>query len=226
MGCLLISIEKITGVVNRCTVYQTLYRPETTSKQVLHNLNAALVKLYATTLRLLALIFRLFTKTTTTRALHSLINPGEISDFLSKFQDVEPEVDVEAQNCERMRSRDADAKTQQLLEDLRKPIIRSDERVTSCLVKLDEKELLEILDWMSDVLYGKTHDTVREQRTKDTCEWLLKRDAYLEWQGTSSSTILWLHGTGRNSIATHARTPVLMHACSGNWENIHYLESH
>lgn len=200
MGALLLSIEKVTYLTNRCAIYERLYTPGTTPEQVLHNLHTALVRLYAAILRLIGLAHRMFVKNTVARAMHAVFNPGDVSDLLAKCQDLEPGVDIEAQNCERMRSQEVDMKTQGLLESLQTPIIRTDERVSSFLEKIDEKERLEILDWISKVLYGKNHDTVKDQRTKNTCGWLLKHSRYLEWQEISSSVILWLHGTRRLSV--------------------------
>jgi hypothetical protein len=212
MGALLVSIEKVTCITDRCAIYESLYRPETTPERVLRNLYSALVKQYAEILRLIALSHRLFAKNSASQALHALINPSEVSGLVVKCQELEAGVDIEAQNCERARNREGDTKaqellekTQVLLESLRKPIIRTDERVSHFLEKVEEKELLEVLDWISKILYRKNHDSVREQRTKDTCEWLLRRKSYLEWQDTSSSLILWLHGTGMLLMPTFSR---------------------
>ena len=203
MGALLVSIEKVTCITGRCAIYESLYRPETIPERVLRNLNSALIKQYATILRLIALCHRLFAKNSASQALHALINPSEVSGLVAKCRYLEAEVDIEAQNCERVRHQENDTKaqellekTQALLESLQKPIIRTDERVSSFLQKVEEKEHLEVLDWLSKILYRKNHVTVRDQRTKDTCEWLLRRKSYLEWQDTSSSLILWLYGTG------------------------------
>ena len=210
MGALLMSVEKVAYLTNRCTIYEVLYRPETTPGQVLHNLHAALVVFYAAILRLIALAHRLFAKNTATRAIHALINPGEVSDFLAEFQGLETQVELAAQNCERMRSQEVDANLQisicslqKVLETFQKPILRTDERVSSFLEKVDQRERLEILEWISNVQHGMNHETVKEKRTKSTCEWLLRRKRYLEWQDTSSSTILWLHGTRRFSTSTY-----------------------
>jgi ankyrin repeat domain-containing protein 50 len=210
MGALLVSVEKVTYLTNRCAIYEILYRPATTPGQVLHNLHAALVVLYAAILQLTALAHRLFAKNTATRAIHAFINPSEVSDFLAKCQDLETRVEIEAQNCERMRSQEVDVNLQisvcslqKLLESLQKPILRTDERVSSFLEKVDQREQLEILEWISSVRHGKNHDTVKESRTQSTCEWLLRHKRYLEWQDTSCSIILWLHGTRRFSASTY-----------------------
>lgn len=210
MGALLLSVEKVTCLANRCRIYETLYRPGTTPRQALQNLQAALVVLYAATLRLIALAHRLFAKNTATRAIQALINPGEVSDFLAKFQSLEMRLEIEAQNCERMRSQEVDTNLQisicslqKVLESFQKPMLRTDSRVSSFLEKVDQRERLEILEWISKVQHGMNHETVKEKRTQSTCEWLLRHKHYLEWQDTSSSIILWLHGTRRFSMSTY-----------------------
>jgi hypothetical protein len=197
MGALLISVEKVTCLTDRCAVYESLYRSVMIPEEPLGNFHAALIELYASILRLIALNCRLFDKNTSTRALHAVFNPGEISDYLAKCEKPEMQVEFEAQNCERMRSQEADAKVQELLESLRTPILRIDEKVSSLLEVVDYMERLNILDWVSNVLYGTHHDTVSQQRTEDTCEWILRHKRYVEWQDTSSSEALWLRGTGR-----------------------------
>jgi hypothetical protein len=197
MGALFMSIEKITYLTTRCTIYEMLYNSGTTPEQVLHNLYEALIKLYATMLQLMALAHRLHTKHTVTRAMHALTNPSELSDLLAKCHDLEIRAEIEAQNCERVCNQQVDTKTHELLESLWKPILRTDKAVSSFMERLDDRERLEILDWMSNVPFGKHHDTVTEKRTKNTCEWLLNHSRYQEWHDTSSSTILWLHGTRR-----------------------------
>lgn len=197
MGALLTLIEKLTYVINRCTIYERLYNPENTPKEVLHNLQEALVEMYVTILRSIALAYGLFEKNTAVRAFHALINPGQITDLLASYQAVEERVEIEAQNCERIFDREIDTKLQELLASLTKPILRTDETVSSLLKRVEDSEGFKILEWISNIPYGKYHDTVRVQRTNGTCEWLLKHARFQEWQNESSSTILWLHGTGK-----------------------------
>ena len=204
MGALLVGVEKVTYLTSRCVIYEILYGTGTTPGQSQDNLYVALVELYAVMLRLMALAYRLFAKNTAARAMHALVNPSEVADFLVKCQALETRVEIEAQNCERTRSQRVDANLQitisslqKLLESLQKPIFRIDERVSSFLEKVDQRERLEILEWISSVPHGMNHEAVRENRTKSTCEWLLRHSRYLEWQDTSSSIILWLHGTRR-----------------------------
>lgn len=195
MGALFVSIEKMAYVTTRCTIYEMLYGPEITPEEPLHNLYEALVKLYATVLLIMALANRLHAKHSVTRVMHALINPSELSSLLAKCHDLEIRVEIEAQNCERACNRQVDRKTHDLLDIMSKPILRTDNAVASFLKRLDDRECLTILDWLSDVPFGKHHVTVKDKRTAGTCEWLLNHGQYQEWFDTSSSAILWLHGT-------------------------------
>ena len=60
---------------------------------------------------------------------------------------------------------------------------------------LDDKERLEILDWISPIPYRKHHETIQEARTQDTCEWLLRREEFRKWNNSISSVVLWLQGS-------------------------------
>jgi hypothetical protein len=185
---------------NRCAIYESLYVIGNTPKEVLSNFHTALVELYATILRSMALAHHLFDRTTTIRTIYAIHHIGQISRHLENYPAVEERVEIEAQNCERKRSREADSQVQELLENLKMPVFQIDETVCSLLQKVDDSERLKILDWISNVLYGKNHDNVRGQRSAGTCEWLLRHDRFQEWQNESSSTILWLHGTGRSIV--------------------------
>ncbi|KAF8851786.1 hypothetical protein BDZ45DRAFT_133333 [Acephala macrosclerotiorum] len=195
MGSVLISIERIAYLTNRCRIYEGLYTSDNTPKEILNSFHEALVALYTVILQLMALVYRLLDKTTIMRNMHALVSPDQVSALVEKCRDMETRVDIEAQNCHRKLTQEADIKTYELLESLSKPILRTDANVCSLLEATGYTERLRILNWISELLYTKHHKTVSDQRTEDTGEWLLRHDQYKEWQDESSSVILWLHGT-------------------------------
>jgi len=200
MGDLIIAIEKLSCLIHRGAVYERLYKPELIPAHAvnlhdpINNLHDALAELYVIILRMMSLCHRLLTKNTTKRAVHALFNPNDISEFIKKCKDLEEKTEHEAHNCERTRSQEVDAESMRLLMILQAPILQTDERVFKLLERTEDRECLEILDWVSGVLYGKNHETVKEKRTADTCQWLLNDVRYKEWQDTSASIILWLCG--------------------------------
>jgi hypothetical protein len=201
MGDLVVASEKLSCLIARGAIYERLYQPGTILADVLDNLHHALVELYLAILQMMALCHRLFVKNTVGRAVHAFLNSGDVSALLTKFQEREVQVEHEAHNCERMRSQEADAMTKRILEILKEPILRTDDGVLSLLENLGERKRLEILDWTSKVLYGSNHQTVKDKRAANTCEWLLAHGNYREWQDASASIILWLCGTGEFKVA-------------------------
>ncbi|KAF4635686.1 hypothetical protein G7Y89_g2417 [Cudoniella acicularis] len=195
MGFLVTAIEKLSYLMNRGAIYERLYPPGTIPEHVMKCLEEALVQLYSVMFQIIALCHRRFAENTSKRAFHAILNPDEVSTLLDKCERLEVRVEHEAQNCERTRSQEVDAVTRRLLEFLEKPILRIDERVLSFLEKMGDRERLEILDWTSNVFYGTHHETVKNKRTLDTCEWLLSHSRFQEWQEPSLSIIFWLRGT-------------------------------
>jgi len=204
MGALLVSSEKVTCLTDRCTIYESLYKPGTIKQETLDPLNSQLVKLYAAILRLLAASHRLFEKGIMARDWHAVWHPEEVSGLLKECERLEEQVEIEATNCERQRSQDADIIIKSLLEDIINPVIRTDENVGKTLEIVSEDEKLRILKWISPVLYNANHDFFKVRRTEGTCEWLLQHKSYRLWQNESTSIILWLHGNGKpvNLITT------------------------
>lgn len=200
MELLIIATERLSYLIHRGAIYERLFQPETIPADMIGNLHNAMVKMYATVLRLMALCYRLFVKSTAKRAAHALFK-NDVSDLLMEVDKLEEQVDHETQICEYSRSQEADAETQRLLGILREPILRTDHNVLSLLERVEKRERLEILDWMSKVLYGANHETVAGQRTTDTCEWLLNHRRFREWHESSASIVLWLAGNRELKVA-------------------------
>ncbi len=194
MGHLIMVIEKLSSFIDRGSIYERLYRPEIIPADALNGLYEAMIKYYVEILGMIALCHRFLAKSTVKRTAQALFNPDQFAEFLKKCKDLEEKFQQRAEICESTRSQKADAEGKKLLMILREPILRTDNRVLELLEKTEKRECMEILDWMSDVPYGFNQKRVNEQRTADTCQWLLRHDRYQEWQDTSASTILWLHG--------------------------------
>lgn len=208
MGDLLVGTEKVTYLVSRCKIYETLYNPGANSGQALANpgqalanLRAALVELYATILRFLASANRQYNKNTASRAIYAVLNPDAVRQFIQSCQSLEERVDIEAGNCERTYSHAAHTELgkdieglKELLKKMQEPIVRVDDQVAALWDRSNRSEQSEILRWTSDVRYEENHKTVREGWTAGTGQWLLKHEKYCQWRKSSASMILWLHG--------------------------------
>lgn len=57
-----------------------------------------------------------------------------------------------------------------------------------------DKKRIKILHWYSKVEYVQHHNRAREDRVKDTGEWLFNHEEYTKWSNSDKSQVLWLHG--------------------------------
>ena len=206
MGALLTGVERMTLLIGRCQIYETLYLKgepfeKEEWKQVVTSLTSALVTLYATMLSFLANAIRVYNQGSVSRTLCAILNPTEVIGFLNRCQTLESNVALEAENCERIHNRRAQAnsedgihKLKQILDGLETPIWQIDSRVAALGEKLDRSERLGILEWISDTPYEENHDFASKGRTYGTGEWLLQHERYGEWRECSASATLWLHG--------------------------------
>lgn len=51
-----------------------------------------------------------------------------------------------------------------------------------------------ILEWLSKIEYQKHHRQANANLLEDTGRWLFNKPQFREWQCSSASGILWLHG--------------------------------
>jgi hypothetical protein len=194
MCALLASVEKIVHIIDRGQVYELVYK-DGISKQSLEHLQSALVELYSASLELLANSAKLFAQNTAVRTLYAIFHPGETGGLVSRLVELETKLRDEALLCESERSSAADARLTNLLRGLDAPLTRIDEGVAALLEYVSDSKRMEILDWVSTIPHGKHHNRVKEKRTADTCDWLLRHERFREWEGSSSSILLWLQGS-------------------------------
>jgi ankyrin repeat domain-containing protein 50 len=190
MGALLIGLENVVSIFNRCKVYESLSLlniQEGQTGQAMENVQSALQSLYAAILRFLSCAARLYQKNTGTRAISAFLQPEKVSDFVKQFQELEQSVDTEVANWERMQGRT----WQKKMEDR---VLRMDSRVSSLWETSSQKNHCDLLTWISPIAYEEIHNSAKETRTPRTGEWLLDHPKYREWNRSSASMILWLHG--------------------------------
>ena len=196
MAALLIGGEKVTQLINRCTIYELLYlrpKPFEPVTPATANLQTALVALYSAILRFLASSKQLYDRSFVSRTLGSSLSP-EVLGFVETCKDLEAQVVTEARNLDRIQDRETNTKLESLLEDLKIPILRVDDRVGALSDGYEVDKRNKILSWVSDIPYEEVHYVARKGWTNGTGKWLLDHERYVEWRASSASTILWLHG--------------------------------
>ncbi|KAI0440072.1 hypothetical protein F4803DRAFT_528891 [Xylaria telfairii] len=208
MAASLAIIERVTGIIHRCQIFQTLYNRNTIDQAVVQNLESALVKLYTSVLRALLEVNKFLSMPAYTQSLYAIFHPGMGSSHLDSLKQGETEVDREIKACEGQRRSNTDVRFEKHLRgllNLTAPILHIDESVKQVLQKLDRGELIQVLQWISPIEYTRHHNTVRELRTKSTCDWLLQRPKFIQWSSTTSSITLWLRGfpgAGKTHLAS------------------------
>ena len=193
MGALLVGIEIVTSLINRCKIYELLYLQNERPGQAEENLQLALVRLYTALLEFLAKARRLY-QASVMRFLHGFLEHNDITGFVDKCQALANEVDTDASNCSRLHSQASASQLHLLLTDLQQPVMRTDASVAALYEDMNESERLKILQWLSHIPYEANHYAACQGRTVGTGQWLLKHDLFGDWRKSSASTILWLHG--------------------------------
>ncbi|OJJ75285.1 hypothetical protein ASPBRDRAFT_40571 [Aspergillus brasiliensis CBS 101740] len=187
MAALLGTVERVLHATFRGREYESAYAIG--KSDIVDTLRRDLVHVYQAVLELLSYSIDMLSKSAWVRILDTMFDKG--SGLFSDLTAKEEELAKTAQAC----SAATGGKTIQHLQDIRGHLPRIETQVAECLEKLEWREALEILDWISPVKYGSHHNNVRGNRTPDTGDWLLQKGAFRDWEESSSSAVLWLRGS-------------------------------
>ncbi|KAA8896254.1 hypothetical protein FN846DRAFT_921746 [Sphaerosporella brunnea] len=61
--------------------------------------------------------------------------------------------------------------------------------------KFQDDERMKLLLWLSQVPYADLHENERSRRSANTCDWLLRKERFIQWRDSPRSSLLWLHGS-------------------------------
>jgi hypothetical protein len=233
------TVQWFTRIVRRDQLYELLYNHKTTDKNAVLNLHDALIDVYAAAIELLARSDRLVESGVAKQTLNAVLRPdqatGLVADLVEKEQKLSREVPV----CEASRSeragRQADEKSKDLLSNIDKltsPLMKFDEKIADIREMIDEKRLRDLLKFISPAGHGKSHVDIADSRIDDTGNWLIEHEGFRTWQAIpSSSTILWLKGTGESSFIQIPRKTMLLNLLVGTgktyltWRAIEYVKT-
>ncbi|RDK37585.1 ankyrin [Aspergillus phoenicis ATCC 13157] len=205
MAALLAATEKIIRVLSRGQVYETVYLMNKPAMDDLtRNLQSALTRIYSTCLDVLADSGTLFSKSTASRTLKAILEPGHMKDSLAAISSQEAELLKDVSACEVRRSANADGKMTKMLSALNAPMARVDQGFQHLLTDMEAKDRIQMLEWISNIPFGTNHNNIRARHTPDTGKWLLEHDKFKTWdQGESS--LFWLQGalgTGKTFLTS------------------------
>jgi hypothetical protein len=195
MIALLETVERVLRVVHHGHVYETVFTPERIPGDTLQLLHDGLVSLYKAALEVIAFSGERLDKGTPAQIAATVLHPDKLSDLFSNLESRESEIAQTVQACESQRSADADAALMDQLHKIHPAMAQINQRLDDCFMHLKEQESLELLEWMSKVFYKNHHSRVQENRTPNTCDWLLRNQRYCEWQTSMNSSVAWLWGS-------------------------------
>ena len=81
-----------------------------------------------------------------------------------------------------------------LLEDLRMPMYRLEDKLQTVQDGLSSRMQQEILDWMSLVPHRRHHDQTYSDVLPGSGQWFLDHQQLSAWRNAPSSSQIWLHG--------------------------------
>lgn len=111
--------------------------------------------------------------------------PGRLGVLETGIKDMSVQVPELGRRVERL---------QIILSELGRPISRIASALSALEDSLDEKERVRIFDWLTDARYTSHQKEKAKNLLRGSCQWLLNKPKFLDWQTSSTSSILWLHG--------------------------------
>lgn len=197
-AAILASTARVLSILRRGKVYEIVFTKDNTAPELLQNLVDGLIALYAKSLDLLAYTAR-HLKNQYRQILEWISNPGQATSLITELTQCETALDRAVECCEVARSANADEAHTELLLNLHHSVDQIDDRMRRLFDELEIREILEALDYFSDVKFGEQHQKKVESRTPGTGTWLLAHPKFKTWDETDESSILWLQGTGKST---------------------------
>ncbi|KAM6480963.1 hypothetical protein HDV62DRAFT_364524 [Trichoderma sp. SZMC 28011] len=203
-AAVLATTTRALSILRRGKVYEVVFTKDNTAPELLQNLVDGLIALYAKSLDLLAYAAR-HLKNQYRQILEWISNPSQATSLIAELTQCETALDRAVKCCEVARSANADEAHTELLLNLRHSVDQIDDGLRRLFDKMEIREMLEALDYFSDVKFGEQHQKKTESRTPGTGTWLLTHYKFKTWQQTDESSILWLQGTvgmGKSFLAS------------------------
>lgn len=204
-------METVSRLISRYAIFEAAYlQPSShTHSKAQTTLSEALVSLYSAILTWLAKARRYYKQSTMERLARSIVTPvNNVQKLLDLIRSEEMVVDkfaeiVHAQMTSALTKHVTSLQdnTTKRIDDLEKlmkaldePLVRTVGTLQDLHDHLKAEERRGLLAWLSRIPCREYHDITYREVLPDTGLWLLNKAGFLEWQLSSASSLLWLHG--------------------------------
>ena len=227
--------DKVVRVINRGVTYEGIYLgPDASSTNATNRntLEKDLVQVYQDALLLLATTHKDLEGSTLSRLGKTVFRPEAVQIGLAGIDGVESEISKDVDVLEKERNKQADDKASKMLKLLDSSLTKVDENVERILQNVGENERRAMLAFISPVSFGDHHLDVKNKRTPETGEWVLRHENFVSWE-QNGSALFWLQGTAGTG-KTYLTSKVVDHVLEsfnveskdeGAWANISSGES-
>lgn len=162
------------------------------SQQCLQSLHEELIKLYSALLNALKYSYSISSQHKVKRKATAIFKASELISIHRDLESQHKRVIDRGKDCRKILSHSLSHKSINLLGTIQPALNEIGVRVRELLVRIDESKRRQTLENISAILYRAHHEEVSRKRTTGTCEWVLKRDKFIQWEeGDSSVTILY-----------------------------------
>ncbi|KAG0643976.1 hypothetical protein HOY80DRAFT_1031491 [Tuber brumale] len=211
-GIVLIGLEKIGSLIDRCAIYEKLYLNSdlfnpahlnsSNSEQISSvALEGSLVKLYTAIFRFLVQAKNICSRTAAARSAGATFGNDDLWTLFDEIESLETDMCREAHVLEISYQKffnDEELlhfhKVLSFLANLTDTTTRFEAMIAGTYSKLERTERAAILQWTSAVPYDHHHQRISATRLDGTGEWLLERKEYIGWRSSSASMVLLLRG--------------------------------
>lgn len=234
-GAMSQAIEQMANAIAYYAIIEILYDKPSTSG--LEELTDSLIKAYASVLEFLAKARRYLERSTSKRVALSVVQPVEtmVQENLDKFynnerlvgkwlqvwdRSTQTNIYHMAQDLHRLgESQSMDVgNLRRLLTSLHEPITRLAQETQALYVALQKQERGRFLRWLSNIPNKQHHAAMATNRLDGSGKWLLENTEFAYWLGSSSSSILWLHGipgSGKSKLVSIVIDHLRITVCRG-----------
>jgi hypothetical protein len=197
-------MELAADLISRSTIVENLYLAQASIPSAsTRHLEQSLLKLYVKILLFMADAVRYFDQSKLSRVGKGLLQPAEVGIQKQILEIIREQnnVDSAIQHVKAQLDQDRNVVIDTQFVALRDLLYAMQttsqglyDQMTAIIDELQRDQENRLLNWLSSIPHSHYHENVRKGRIAGTGQWLLRKTAYIDWKGSSQSSMLWLHG--------------------------------